>query len=589
MRPIQSAKLWSEKADQLLAKYELQPDYKDNFSYCVLKVFKGGDKKADPGVNLQGFKVSKTQKEEWSLQQFLILKAKIQFADINTGGVLQDFIRVRNEVERLNSSFIYLYDDKLAMIYYRNGDPENSLRYTEQFKMHYPYAGHVRFKQLYYDIRFMLALKMGAKAYTKRYLDSCQTLAVSIKDTLAIMRSYEFEAQWLIENGQTAEAVEKQRMYFNYQKHHDHLQFDLFNNMAQVFIKNKQPDSAIAYLQEGLKWEDAKAKRAIDRTRLFDNLSDAYVLKGDYRNAYKAKDGQLESYRLGMEMMQKETIADLEKKYEAKKKDQFIGTLKANNALNEKLMVQQRWIFVILILFAVFVLIVVLKMTKQKLLKAENDQLLMKNKQLLLEQKFRQNQLNPHFIYNTISNLQGLISDNKKEEANRYLVRMTRVIRDMLELNRNDFITLDQEVKSLENYVALQQMRYNGTFDVNIDTGVLDLENVLIPPMLIQPFVENAIEHGLKNISHKGKLEISFWEKEQLLHIEVTDNGTGYKEANHMNKNKVSISQQLTEERIALLFTDEAKPAGMRIQPNINPDGSGYKVEVFIPLQLNFD
>lgn len=589
LRPIQPAKSWSAKADQLLKKYEQQGSYKDNFSYCVLKVFKGADKKTDSLVNVVNFKIPKTHADEWALQQFLILKAKIQHADINTGSVLTDFIKVRNEVEHLKSSFLYLYDDKLAMIYYRNGDPENSLKYTEQFRTHYPYASHVRFKQMYYDIRFMLALKMEAKADTKKYLDSCQILAISIKDTLAIMRSYEFEAQWLIETGQTAEAVRKQRMYFNYLKKQDRLEFDLFNNMALVFIKNKQPDSAIACLQDALKWEQSKAKKAVDRTRLYDNLSDAYLLKGDYINAFKAKDEQLKAYRMGTEMMQRETIAELEKKYEAKKKDEFIHTLKANNALNEKLMIQQRWIFVILIAFATFVLIMVLKLTKQKLLKAENDKLNLQNKQLLLEQKFRQNQLNPHFIYNTISNLQGLISDNKKEEANRYLVRMTRVIRDMLELNRHDFITLDQEVKSLENYLSLQQMRYNDSFEVNIDTGTLDLDNVLIPPMLIQPFVENAIEHGLKNIDHKGQLNVLFREENQLLHIEVTDNGTGIKKENYMNRNKESISQQLTKERITLLFNGEDHPAGMRIQPNFNADGSGYKVEIFIPMQLNFD
>jgi len=588
-KPIQSEKTWSAATDKLLRQYEQQANYKSNFYYCALKVFKGVDRKTDSAINIAEFKIAKDRVEEWCLQQFLILREKTQYADINTAGLLADFIKGRNEAERLNSAFLYLYEDKLAMIYYRNGDPESSLRYMEQFKAHYPYAAHVRFKQMYYDIRFMLALKMENKADSKRYLDSCKTLAFALKDTLAIMRSEEFEAQWLLETGQFAKAVEKQRAYFNYLRSQDRLEFDLFNNMAMVFIKNKQPDSAIAYLEAGMKWETAKAKKSVDRTRLYENLSEAYALKRDYQKAYEAKEKQFDAYKVGTELMQKEAIAEIEQKYEAKKKDQFIKTLKSNNALNEKLLIQQRWIFAILILFAVFILIASLKASKQKLLKVENDKLLIQNKQLLLEQKFRQNQLNPHFIYNAISNLQGLISDNKKTEANQYLVRMTRVIRDMLELNRHDFITLDQEVKNLENYIALQQMRYNDAFDIRIETGELDLDNILIPPMLVQPFVENAIEHGLKNISRKGILEIFVSEKNNSLHIEVIDNGAGLQKGKQMNRKKESISQQITKERIELLFGNEDKRAGMSIQPNHNPDGSGYKVEIYIPMMLNFD
>src|SRR5690606_4336523 len=130
---------------------------------------------------------------------------------------------------------------------------------------------------------------------------------------------------------------------------------------------------------------------------------------------------------------QKTAIAELSTKYETDKKDRAISSLKANNDLNRQLMRQQRWIFAIVLLLLTVIIVFIYKSYKDKFLRSEHDKLRLQNKQLLLEQKNRQNQLNPHFVYNAISNLQGLISANRKQEANQYLVTLTKVIRDMLE------------------------------------------------------------------------------------------------------------------------------------------------------------
>ena len=164
-------------------------------------------------------------------------------------------------------------------------------------------------------------------------------------------------------------------------------------------------------------------------------------------------------------------------------------------------MVQQRWIFVILFALIFSIAFFIYYRNKQKLLKNINQRIVAENRQLILEQKTRQNQLNPHFIYNAIANLQGLISSEQKAKANQYLILLSRQIRDILELNREEYISLDQEIKSLKNYILLQQMRYQDVFDFEIESGNSDVDDVMIPPMLTQPFVENAIEHAFKNLN----------------------------------------------------------------------------------------
>ena len=159
----------------------------------------------------------------------------------------------------------------------------------------------------------------------------------------------------------------------------------------------------------------------------------------------------------------------------------------------------------------------------------------------------------------------------------------------MLELNRQDFITLDKEIKSLRYYVELQQMRFSHSFQFKIETGSLELENILIPPMLVQPFVENAIEHGLKNLEKEGLLQVEVTAENNTLLISIMDNGQGGQDAWLKNPNKESLSQIITEELIEFLYVKDKNVSGVKISPNFKADGTGYKVEIYIPLTLYFD
>lgn len=578
--------------DSLFVEYEKSANFTNNIYYWSIK-----------GLNLPfGFKndslisrvnnihIPSNQVDEWALKEYLLLKSKADHTDINSSEVIKELMNTRSQVEKSKSVFLFMYDNLLSMIFYTNQDSENSLRYIKLYRQNHPYASSPRFLQVYYDIRFMISLNLVGTPGVKTYLDSCQALARELHDTLALMRSIDFESQWLKNNGRTKKAVDRHRIYFNYiTKTKEDMALKQYNNFADLFLANNQPDSAILYVKRGMDIDRKNKKEIKDMTSVLDILSKSYERKGDYKQAYLYGRKQYNAYIQATEVMQKTVIADITARYDAQKKDEAIQSLKANNDLNRKFITQQRWTFIIFIMLTVFIAFFVFNSYKQKLFKAEHDTLLLQHKQLVLEQKNRQNQLNPHFIYNSIANLQGLISIDKKKEANQYLVTLTKVIRDMLELNRKDFIPLEKEIESLKNYVNLQQMRFSHSFEYHVETGDLDLDNTLIPPMLVQPFLENAIEHGLMNMEDKGCLQVRFFQTNGTLHIEIIDNGAGGGQNSQINKEKESLSQVITEERIELLFGKDKHVAGMRKQPNYRQDQTGYKVEIYFPLTLNFD
>ncbi|MNX78430.1 Sensor histidine kinase YpdA [compost metagenome] len=419
-------------------------------------------------------------------------------------------------------------------------------------------------------------------------MDSCKHYANATKDSAIIMRMYDLQSQYYFSINNNLKAIEASKKYFNYLEASNTLNAYIFANLGKNFLNNNQVDSAIFYFNSGLRFIK---KHNIKHNKMFyyKNLQLAYASKGDYERAYFALDSTFQDYKLSTQRIEAEKINDINTKYQTEKKDQAITLLRTTNAFNHKILVQQRWIFVILLALVFSIAFFIYFRNKQKLLQNINQRILAENKQLILEQKTRQNQLNPHFIYNAIANLQGLISSEQKAKANQYLLLLSRQIRDILELNREEYISLDQEIKSLNNYILLQQMRYQDVFGFQIETDDLDLDDVMIPPMIIQPFVENAIEHAFKNLPYMGHLEISFRTHENQLHVSICDNGWGMQVSKEHVPHKTSLSQIITKERLELLFVDAEPEARIEITPNYNDDQRGYKVEIYIPLVLYFN
>jgi sensor histidine kinase YesM len=190
-----------------------------------------------------------------------------------------------------------------------------------------------------------------------------------------------------------------------------------------------------------------------------------------------------------------------------------------------------------------------------------------------------------------LSGIQGFIIEKDHMQAGIYLSRFAKLVRNILDSSVKDVIPLTTEIETISHYLELQKVRFEGKFDytIDIDEG-LPTADVHIPPMLIQPFVENAIEHGIKYKPGKGRVRISFQMTGGGLNIFITDDGVGRKKAlefeQDRNKYRLSLSTQIIQDRIRSLNRRSRAKYSLQITDLVDEAGAaaGTSVVVFIPI-----
>lgn len=174
-----------------------------------------------------------------------------------------------------------------------------------------------------------------------------------------------------------------------------------------------------------------------------------------------------------------------------------------------------------------------------------------------LELRTLQLQMNPHFVFNALNSIQSFVVSNDTLKANNYLSKFARLIRMFLDSSRARFITLEEEVELLQLYCEMEKLRFESKFDFEISVSKTLDPNLEIPSMIIQPFLENAINHGLRFKKSRGQLKVEFSETEDLIHCTITDDGIGREKASFFtDQNKINYKSQglsITTERIATL------------------------------------
>ncbi len=203
-------------------------------------------------------------------------------------------------------------------------------------------------------------------------------------------------------------------------------------------------------------------------------------------------------------------------------------------------------------------------------------------------------QMNPHFLFNSLNSIERFIIKNESRKASEYLNNFARLIRLILQNSRSNYVNLKDEIEALELYLQMENLRFQDKFNYEliIQEG-LEIENIDIPPMLIQPYVENAIWHGLMHKKDKteGKVELHISRNNGYLHCKIEDNGIGRDKAIEMKthspqQGKRSVGMQITQDRIRIINKLYNSNTTVNIIDLKNGDGeaAGTRVELSIPI-----
>ncbi len=212
---------------------------------------------------------------------------------------------------------------------------------------------------------------------------------------------------------------------------------------------------------------------------------------------------------------------------------------------------QTWWFWTLFIITAISIMLYAISYRIKHIKKEEG----LKYKIIESEMKSLRSQMNPHFIFNSLNSINGFVIENKTHLASDYLTKFARLIRLILENSKNETITLEKELDTLKLYLLMESLRFEDKFEysINIQQSV-EIEEINIPPLIIQPFVENAIWHGLLHRNTKGTLAINISQQKNYLQIEIIDNGIGreksasYKNIKHESRKSYGI--EITKQRL---------------------------------------
>lgn len=355
----------------------------------------------------------------------------------------------------------------------------------------------------------------------------------------------------------------------------------VFFNIALSYHLLQQPRLSNAYLDSiemntipGDKWGFIKEIWAL-RSENFKN-------QGQYLLAKTAMDSAMVSYNIQMDSSLLGQARELEAKYTVQAKDKAIESLSQSNQLHERINAQQRTIIFSMVVVGSLVVLLAFLLWRRR-------QTQVRLRQVLLEQQLLRSQMNPHIIFNILNILQRFIRMGDNARALDSLAKISHFIRLTLENAREQYVSLQDEVDALQYYLHLQQSIYVDRFDYEISLFDSFAESsLLIPPMLLQPFVENAILHGIKNSAQKGKVSIRIDKLPDTLSCRIEDNGVGLESADSKGE-KRSVSTAITRERLQLLARQTGKQASLDIYDKSSVgEGQGVVVLLTIPFKTAF-
>ncbi|WP_373057606.1 tetratricopeptide repeat protein [Zunongwangia sp. H14] len=362
------------------------------------------------------------------------------------------------------------------------------------------------------------------------------------------------------------------------------------NEVGEIYLhRNAQQNNDLRagkrYFEYALEFAN-KSQYLKQKIVALDNLARVYEIKGNFKEALERKSKAMALKDSLFSSEKTEEIAQLEAQYRLEEQK---AILKAENqkkrAIAQAEIKRQKLYKNISILggsgIILFAVIGFMLYTKKRDAVYQAIQAEYQTKVADVELKALRSQLNPHFIFNALNSINDYISHHKIEDANHYLTKFARLMRLILEYSAKKEITIKEDLEALELYLQLEKLRLNNKFSYffYIEKSI-HLEHTFIPPLLLQPFIENAIWHGLSGKKGPGLIGIKILDKKNHLLFTIEDNGVGRKfNENQRKKGTSSVGIELTRNRIEIINNFNKTKGSVRL---IDLD-EGLRVEIEVP------
>lgn len=409
------------------------------------------------------------------------------------------------------------------------------------------------------------------------YHHLAEKVHIKEKDTLNIIRSYSNIANVLQRMNELSQADSLYQLAFELNPKMNNK--ELLINYVNVLLDRKDYEKAETLLLETLQKNQTKYLEK----DIYRQLMEVNKAKGDLSSALQYS----EKLRVVTEELLDETkveaIERLTTEFETEKKEKEIENLHILTE-NQKLEIAKNRLQTIIVL-SVFLLGILIF-----LLIYRNKVFQTKLNQLTMEQKLLRSKMNPHFIFNSLSNIQSNILQGENQTAVKYLVKFSKLLRYNLEQSTDDAVRFSDEIRSIEDYLDMQKLRLDDNLEYHIElVDEFEMEDIFVPGMMIQPIVENCLEHGLVGIPYP-KITITIKDKINYLHINIEDNGIGLEQSKQKsNPNKKSHASEILQRRLKLLSKDLDLKLFYSIKNKLDDHGNivGSKATLLIPIVHN--
>jgi hypothetical protein len=374
--------------------------------------------------------------------------------------------------------------------------------------------------------------------------------------------------------------------------------------IARTYLAMKNDTAAIRYAHEGLKMaKQTGAKQFIkDACEILSSIFDRWNHPDSAYLYYKQYTAIKDSI-LNDQIKGRLAAYTFEQKIELLNKEKEIQQVQLQKqSLLKNILIGG--IITLLLLAAIIFRNIILKRRNEKLklkhelelqkIESEKIKAELQQQATELEMQALRAQMNPHFIFNCLNSINRFVLQNETEAASDYLTKFSRLIRMVLNNSKHKYIPLNEELDCLELYIQLEQLRFKNSFQYKIESAIdIDAEELLVPPMLLQPFIENAIWHGLihKDIERgQGYLDILVQQRDEIIEYTIADNGMGRKATLALNNKSAgkykSMGLQITKERIALLDNQQGIQS-IEIEDLYDNNGNASGTKVLLRIKYN--